>query len=168
MLLFKHMGVGRIFSRGEIVDFSRGSHKIFPGEGQKWWNLIFSLSKLRKWPFFAKNLTEKCQISKSREGPRPLLSHPFRRPCSHSINQRVLPFSAVTVSPTMSEVNIHMRKNALIVTWSESLKICCHLIVTQPTETVEQCAGKFRNVSQQAKEWKWAGAHTRDLTFLWW
>jgi len=42
-------------------------------------------------------------------------------PCflSHSIKQRVLPLSAVAVSlhhlPKMSEVNSHMRKNALII-----------------------------------------------------
>ena len=33
------MGVGRIFSRGGALrDFS----KVFPGRGQKWWNLIFA------------------------------------------------------------------------------------------------------------------------------
>ena len=74
--------------------------------------------------------------------------------------QRVLALSAFTVSlhhlPKMFEVNSHMRKNALfIVTWSESLKIRCHVIVTQLRETVEQCARKFRKVSLQAKEWTW-------------
>jgi len=40
-----------------------------------------------------------------------------------------------------------MRKNALtIVTWSEPLKIGCHVIATQQRATVEQCARKFRNV----------------------
>jgi len=47
----------------------------------------------------------------------------------------------------MSEVNSRMRKNALtIVTWSEPLKIRCHVIITQQRATVEQCARKFRNV----------------------
>jgi len=76
-------------------------------------------------------------------------------PCffSHSsIKQRVLPLSAVTFSlhhvSKMSEVNSHMRKNTLIIlTWSEPLKICCHVVVTQLRETVEQYARKFRNVS---------------------
>jgi len=47
----------------------------------------------------------------------------------------------------MSEVKSHMRKSALIiVTWSEPLKIRCHVVVTQQRATVEQCARKFRNV----------------------
>ena len=55
----------------------------------------------------------------------------------------------------MHEINSHMRKNAiLIVTWSEPLKIRCHVSFTQLRETV-QCARKFRNVSLQAKEWTW-------------
>jgi len=58
--------------------------------------------------------------------------------------------------PKMSEVSSHMQKNTLIiVTWSEPLKIRCHVIVTQLRETVEQCVRKFRNVSLQAKEWTW-------------
>jgi len=56
----------------------------------------------------------------------------------------------------MSEVNSHMRKNALIIViWSEPLTIRCYVIATQLRETAEQCARKFRNVSLQAKEWKW-------------
>ena len=47
----------------------------------------------------------------------------------------------------MSEVNRHMRKNVLIIaTWSEPLKIRCHVIVMQQRATVEQCARKYRNV----------------------
>jgi len=47
----------------------------------------------------------------------------------------------------MCEVNTHVRKSALtIVTWSEPLKIRCHVIVTQQRATTEQCALKFRNV----------------------
>jgi len=42
-----------------------------------------------------------------------------------------------------------------IFTWSEPLKIRCHAIVTQLSETVKQFARKFRNVSLQAMEWKW-------------
>jgi len=44
------MGVGRIFTEGKLGDFS----KIFLGGDQKWQNLFFSHSKLRKQPFFAK------------------------------------------------------------------------------------------------------------------
>jgi len=84
-------------------------------------------------------------------------------PCffSNSMRQRVLPLSTVTVSlhhlPKMSEVNRHMRKNAsTIVTWSEPLKIRCHVIVMKQRATVEQCARTFRNnVSLQTKEWTW-------------
>ena len=39
----------------------------------------------------------------------------------------------------------HVEKRT-IVTWSEPLKICCHVIVTQRRATAEQCARKFRNV----------------------
>jgi len=38
--------------------------RIFPG-GAKSGKIKFSFSKLRKQPFFAKNVTEKCQILKS-------------------------------------------------------------------------------------------------------
>jgi len=30
------MGVGKIISRGSIMDFSRGSQKYFSREGKKW------------------------------------------------------------------------------------------------------------------------------------
>jgi len=43
--------------------------------------LHFSFSKLRKRPFFAKNITEKCKISKYR-GARLPVPPPFRRPCT--------------------------------------------------------------------------------------
>jgi len=69
----------------------------------------------------------------------------------------------------MSEVNSHMRKNALtIVTWSEPLKIRCHVIVTQQRATVEQCARKFRNVwvcRRSGPEWTASSSlhHTRTV-----
>jgi len=79
---------------------------------------------------------------------------------SQSIKERVLPLSAFTVSlhhlPKISEINSHIRKNAsTIVTWSEPLKIRCHVIVTQQRATVEPRARKFPNVSPQTNEWTW-------------
>jgi len=35
-VLSGHVGVGRIFSRGALADFSRGSHEDFFRRGQKW------------------------------------------------------------------------------------------------------------------------------------
>jgi len=52
----------------------------------------------------------------------------------------------------MSAFNSHMQQNATDTTRSEPLKICCHVIVTQQTPIVEQCAHKFRNLPLQAKE----------------
>ena len=49
--------------------------RIFPG-GAKSGKIKFSFSKLRKQPFFAKNVTEKCQILKSIP-PAPPFRHPF-------------------------------------------------------------------------------------------
>ena len=40
----------------------------------------FSHSKLRKQPFFAKNVIGKCQIFKSREGPRSPSAPPLPTP----------------------------------------------------------------------------------------
>jgi len=65
------MGVGTIFSKGAIVDFSTGRHKDISRERAKVVKFHFFFSKLRKRPFFAKNVIEKCLISKSR-GARPL------------------------------------------------------------------------------------------------
>jgi len=59
------MGVGIIFFQG---DFS----KIFPG-GPKVVKFVFSLTELRKQPFFAKIFT----IQRTLVLPYP----PFRRPC---------------------------------------------------------------------------------------
>ena len=70
------MGVGRIFFQGgTLADFSRGSHKDFPGG--KVARFHFSFSKLQKRSFFAKNVIEKCQISTSRrcQAPLPLPSY---------------------------------------------------------------------------------------------
>ena len=50
---------------------------FFPGRGEKVKKLHFSLSKLRKQPFFAKNASGKCHISKFRvwqDRPAPLLT----------------------------------------------------------------------------------------------
>jgi len=70
----------------------------------------------------------------------------------------------------MSEVNSHMRKNALtIVIWSEPLKIRWYAIVTQQRTTVEQCARKFRNVwvcrQRSGPEWTASSSlhHTRTV-----
>jgi len=41
-------------------------------------------------------------------------------------------------------------------TWSEHLKIYCRVIFTQKRPRVQQCAGKFRNLSLQAKDRTWA------------
>jgi len=48
------MGVGRIFSKGEIVDFSRGNQTDF-SVGTKVENFHFTHSQQRKQPIFAKN-----------------------------------------------------------------------------------------------------------------
>jgi len=64
------MGVRRIFSReGDSGFFQRQPKKFF----QIWLKLAkfhFSLSKLGKQRFFAKNVIGKCHISKPK-GPRP-------------------------------------------------------------------------------------------------
>ena len=51
----------------------------------------FNHLKLRKQPFFAKNLIEKCQISKSREAPRPSKPHPSDVHVDSSIISRSSP-----------------------------------------------------------------------------
>jgi len=43
-------------------------------------------------------------------------------------------------------------KTATTVTWSEPLKMCCHVIVTQQRLIVEQFAPDFRNLHLQQKE----------------
>ena len=71
-----NMVVGRFFSREKpIVDFFGGSHKDFFRGGTKVVKFCFSLSKLRKQSFFAKNGIGKCQVSKPRRGQG--LSAPF-------------------------------------------------------------------------------------------
>jgi len=57
------------FSRGEVLDFSRGNQNIFPVVPTMV-KFHFTNSKLREQPCFAKNLIGKHQISKSR-GPSP-------------------------------------------------------------------------------------------------
>jgi len=44
------MGVGKIFSRGAVVDFPKKCSK----GGQKWWNVVFTL-EIEKTTFFANN-----------------------------------------------------------------------------------------------------------------
>jgi len=62
-----HMGVGRFFFHGvQTVDFSRGSQINFPG-GAKSGEISFIPLQNKKTIFFANNLIEKYQISKSRE-----------------------------------------------------------------------------------------------------
>ena len=65
---------------GAIVKFSRNSQKHFSGWDKKVVKFCFTFSKLKAQSFFAKDLIEICQISKSRGGQ----SHPpppFRCPC---------------------------------------------------------------------------------------
>jgi len=54
---------------------------------------------------------------------------------SHSINVRGLPLSAVTVTlhylTRCLRSTVTCNKTPTIVTWSEHLKICCHVIVAQ-------------------------------------
>jgi len=53
------------------VNFSRRSPKYFSRGGPKVAKFDFTHSKLRKQPFFAKNLIGKCQILNSRGGLAP-------------------------------------------------------------------------------------------------
>ena len=59
--------------------------------------------------------------------------------------------SAVTVSlhylPKLSVVNTHTRQTSNYCNLKRTLKIHCHVIVTQQRPTVEQSVSKFRNVS---------------------
>jgi len=72
-------GVGRIFSRdGPIVHFPGEAKNIFAVR-PKVTKVYFNHSQLWKQPFFGKNLMEKCQISKFKGVPWPLLP-PFRQP----------------------------------------------------------------------------------------
>jgi len=64
------VGGGFIPGEGQFVDFSRSSQTYFFKGWSEMVKFHFSLVKLRKQPFFAKNVTEKCHASKSR-GARP-------------------------------------------------------------------------------------------------
>jgi len=65
------VGIGRIFSRGETVDFLRHAKRIFSGGGQQWQNLILLTPKLREKRFSTKKLLADYQISKSRQSITP-------------------------------------------------------------------------------------------------
>jgi len=88
MLRFGHGGRKYFFRKEEIADFSRwcwGGRKYFFQKGRNSGffqvvlvNFHFIHSKLRKQPFLAKRLSEKCQIPKYRGEKSPLTS--FRRP----------------------------------------------------------------------------------------
>ena len=90
---------------------------------------------------------------------------------SHSIKLNGLPLSAVTVSlhylPRCLCSTVTCGKTPTTVTWSEPLKICCHVIVTQQRPTVEQSARKCRNMALQAKEQTWTH-HCMTLEQLTW
>jgi len=68
------VGVGRIFSMGEIVDFFKGSRKGFPGCANFDEILIYPL-KTKRTTFLAKHLIGIYKISKSRGEPRPKISN---------------------------------------------------------------------------------------------
>jgi len=75
----------------------------------------------------------------------------LRRPC--------LSLSAITASlhclPRCLRSRVTCDKTPNVVTWSEHLKICCHVINTRKRPTVKQSARKFGNLSVQTNERTW-------------
>jgi len=73
-----------------------------------------------------------------------------------SIKLRAFPISAVTVSlhylPRCLRSTATCSKTPATVTWSKTLKICSHVIVTRQRPTVEQSARKLRNLLLPGKE----------------
>jgi len=87
----------------------------------------------------------------------PALQHPYF--FSHIIKLFGLLLSAVTVSlhylPRCLRWTIAGRKMITAATWSEPLKICCHVVVTQQRPIVEQSTPNFRYLPLQANEQTW-------------
>jgi len=77
----RNTGVGRIFTRGGgcYRIFPEVAIKIFP-KGLKSGEISFFLLKTNTTTFFAKNVIEKCQISKSRKAMSQSPCPTFRRP----------------------------------------------------------------------------------------
>jgi len=102
------------------------------------------------------------------------LLHIYSYFISHSITKvRGFPPSAVTVSlyylqrclSSSSTDTCGKTSTATTTTWSEPLKICGHVIVTQYKPTVEQSARNFRNPEQDLSVWSLRSESFRSRYF---
>jgi len=165
---FGNIAVRRNFSRGAKLTFCLS----FSGCWQC--NVNGSSQNALPCPLYS---TKKCLMLRQQKNCVWLAPKRLFHSCffSHSIKLRGLPLPVVYVLlhylPNMSVFNRHMRKNAYTtVSWRETFKIRCHVIVTQSTPSVEKSACK---AVRTGHEWTaqlitaWHQISERDSCVVW-
>jgi len=142
----KDMGVRRNFYRGSKIDILLILFRLLTMQCKWTFTKRFTLRTPQIMRFFRQQSQKRLFIGRSASF---LLILPFTQ-CKATRLAAISSHCLAALPVKIVNSTVTCGKAPATVTWSEPLKICCNVIVTQQRPKVEQSARKFHNLLLQA------------------